>query len=736
MTTPENPLSIARNALIELLQAPLPNSLIVDGHEVKVVGESAVGDQRSVTCTWSTGSVVFRLQVRADPVALEVRDEPGGQCAWSNFGSRMESAISAGKPEIVLEFENTFRFRGEGPNAGGENRRNGLRSRQIAENSGLPGTATVAIGRYQIDDRRWHDDGSLMLKRLLTLAVIKAHFFDDGKGSYLRDAPLFSRTHSGSPAGSSPGDSALQGPPGEHAEDAGKERLTGLNSPPGPAMSFAETLRGVLQRAQDDRPTSQALVAWVCDTYKAAEVRAQNLVRHLRNMELLSTYEGMLTLTDIGLAFLESGDPLIVYRALARHYTGITETLEFFAQNPDTRIAELLPHLNRAQGTDWKTETQARIRADWLVGLGLLALDRGRFKLTESGRTLLQDIGKSAVPSAPDTKDAPSEVDAPALRKTERVRLVPSMVQADDLVLPAELVDRCCAALNAGKHLLLIGPPGTAKSTLAARLAEHAATTGICNDPLLATASADWTTYDTIGGWTQRNGGELAFREGVVTRALREQRWVVLDEVNRADIDKCFGELFTVLAGGTVTTAYSQVINGREEPITIGPDAPTYLFGPWFRMIATMNVRDKASLYRLSYAFLRRFAVIAVPALEDDELRKLVDRHVSEHGFDAEFANLAHRAFSSQHGFGRFVKLGPSMLLDVIAYAVERGGNAVQGVAEGFEMLVFPQLEGLGDAQAKEADACIEPLFGTAPTVVRQLRASFRASFPHLWSNG
>jgi hypothetical protein len=60
--------------------------------------------------------------------------------------------------------------------------------------------------------------------------------------------------------------------------------------------------------------------------------------------------------------------------------------------------------------------------------------------------------------------------------------------------------------------------------------------------------------------------------------------------------------------------------------------------------------------------------------------------------------SLAHRAFSRQHGFGRFVDLGPSMLLDVIAYAVERGGDAVQGVAEGFEMLVFPQLEGLGDA--------------------------------------
>ncbi|MFT3767394.1 MAG: hypothetical protein QM820_18230 [Minicystis sp.] len=147
-----------------------------------------------------------------------------------------------------------------------------------------------------------------------------------------------------------------------------------------------------------------------------------------------------------------------------------------------------------------------------------------------------------------------------------------------------------------------------------------------------------------------------------------------------------------------------------------------------------MNVRDKASLFRLSYAFLRRFAVITVPGLADGDLKTLVS--VRAAGVDEETRNLAHRAFSRQHGFGRFVELGPSMLLDVIAYAVERGKGPSRGVGEGFEMLVFPQLEGLGDAQAREADALIEALFGGDEGLVRQLRTSFRAGFPHLWSNG
>ena len=296
---------------------------------------------------------------------------------------------------------------------------------------------------------------------------------------------------------------------------------------------------------------------------------------------------------------------------------------------------------------------------------------------------------------------------------------------------PPGVLERCCAALNAGKHLLLLGPPGTGKSTIAAALAAQAYDDGICRgEAKLATASADWSTYDTIGGWAQQANGQLAFREGIVTRALRERRWVVLDEVNRADIDKCFGELFTVLSGGTVTTAYTDA-KGAE--VQIGPDAPLYRFGPDTRLIATMNVRDKASLFRLSYAFMRRFAAVHVPGLDDEALHRLAQRAGEKRGIAADRWEFANRVLSRAHGLGDAVDLGPALLIDLLEYAAKRpDASTERAIGEGIELLVFPQLEGAEDDRAQEALARLDRLFTADAAVLRELHASLRSYFPHL----
>lgn len=295
---------------------------------------------------------------------------------------------------------------------------------------------------------------------------------------------------------------------------------------------------------------------------------------------------------------------------------------------------------------------------------------------------------------------------------------------------PPGVLERCCAALNAGKHLLLLGPPGTGKSTIAAALAAQAHADSACGgDAKLATASADWSTYDTIGGWAQQADTRLAFREGIVTRALRERRWIVLDEVNRADIDKCFGELFTVLSGGTVVTAYTDA-DGIE--VSIGPNAEPYNFGPHIRLIATMNVRDKASLFRLSYAFMRRFAAVHIPGLDDDGLHRLAQRTGESRGIAPDRWELAARVLSRAQGLGSAVDLGPALLLDLLQYAAQRPGASHQrAVGEGVELLVFPQIEGAEDNHAQEAISRIERLF-TEDDVRHELHTSLRSYFPHL----
>ncbi|MDI1443658.1 AAA family ATPase [Polyangium sp. 6x1] len=721
MSTERSASDIARDALMQLLQAETPSQVFIDGRKVTVSSEKAVGHQRMVQCDWGTGRTTLQISLRVgSQVALNV-NAGRGQAIYSNFNAFVEGAIANEQPARLIAY-NTIRSKGGDD---GKAREYSKRSIWFAARSGLPNTSSVDLGTFDIRKQTWTPEPKETLKRIVCLAVIKAHFLDRGSGERIHDAPLFAIDGDNSPISDDEYPEATPRPEG---------KLSGLNNVPGGPTKLLDTLREWTETVVDAQPSENQFVAFVSKMYGVGVTRAGQMLRHCKNLDLFDVRDGVLVATDFGTQFIAGPDPLRIYRQLAARYTGFEETLAFFAQNPGARVGALRKHLNQALGTKWDTDAQPQTRAYWLTGLGFLHNDNGHYMVT--------DVARAHLPEASSSKDAPSvdtdvdggddAIETASFRDITHIRLDPAAVKLGDLVLPDGLVERCCAALNAGKHLLLVGPPGTAKSTLAERIAMHASEVHSLYEPLTATASADWTTYDTIGGWAQRREGGLRFREGVVTRALHEGRWLVLDELNRADVDKCFGELFTVLAGGTVTTAYTREVDGRDEPIEIGFDATHYHFGPWFRLIATMNVRDKASLFRLSYAFLRRFAVITVPALEDDFLQKLCETEGAKRCADAEKRALALRVFSKKNGLGRFVDLGPSMLLDVLSYAHARIASAPRAVGEGLEMLVFPQFEGLGDADARDADRLIGSLFSEEPTFARSLQRSFRSNFSHV----
>ena len=175
------------------------------------------------------------------------------------------------------------------------------------------------------------------------------------------------------------------------------------------------------------------------------------------------------------------------------------------------------------------------------------------------------------------------------------------------------------ALLRTGKqHLILYGPPGTGKTELARWIASSLPG----GQWTLVTGSSDWSSQDIIGGYQPVGDGNVEFVPGILLRAFDQP--LIIDELNRCDIDKVIGPLFTVLSGQQTTLPYRTDLTDKgSQPYVILPKpkanaAPhEYAPGPRWRLIATINSIDKASLYQMSYALSRRFGWVYVDAPTD-----------------------------------------------------------------------------------------------------------------------
>jgi 5-methylcytosine-specific restriction protein B len=248
-----------------------------------------------------------------------------------------------------------------------------------------------------------------------------------------------------------------------------------------------------------------------------------------------------------------------------------------------------------------------------------LSLDTWRLAENEGPRTTVYEIGRISATNVLETER----------RLAHRTSIVPAAPRSAEKPLPALTgpAARVQAILQRKGQVILYGPPGTGK-THTARLAavELAARHSLRKTfaELTRQELADFEKHDGLvrtctfhPGWGYEDFMEglrpvakderLAFepRDGVFKRLCADARkkpdtnfYLVIDEINRGDIPRIFGELMTVVE-----------YDKRGKEITLPTTGDPFSVPRNVFLIGTMNTADR-SISLLDAALRRRFGFI------------------------------------------------------------------------------------------------------------------------------
>jgi hypothetical protein len=293
-------------------------------------------------------------------------------------------------------------------------------------------------------------------------------------------------------------------------------------------------------------------------------------------------------------------------------------------------------------------------------------------------------------------------------------------------------VDRMVkVSLGSKSALILVGPPGTGKSHFLREVIEDArrdpgkyGLTKAPAEPKWITAEEGWTTRDLVGGETVDEDQRLRFALGHVLDAIRQDRWLIVDEMNRADMDKIFGALMTWLSqtsdkefvdigrvstsphappvqlGWAAEVSCSTVNLSRLTEVNVGEAPVRFLAGREWRLLGTYNAVDAHRVFRFGQALGRRFVRVPIPASPPEQFAKILANREIEQSIAVSLNTLY-----SAHYSHPSTRLGPSLFLDAEPYiraAVASGAPLTEALAEGYLITVGSWLAALDDDDLKD----------------------------------
>lgn len=162
-----------------------------------------------------------------------------------------------------------------------------------------------------------------------------------------------------------------------------------------------------------------------------------------------------------------------------------------------------------------------------------------------------------------------------------------------------EAIIRALMYINLGYPIMLYGPPGNGKTTIAEHILRYVSRG---ESFYRIEATEGMTEYHTIGGFhplSMSGNAELSkqfiYKDGIITRAIQENRNLLVDEFTRAPTTAYSG-LFMLLSTGVLHLEHREMTLKRPKD--------------WVLMV-TANLGDEGT-FKMSAALKRRFIPIFI----------------------------------------------------------------------------------------------------------------------------